>query len=302
MCKGQERFFVGYIATFLLLAFVSFRFVERRSFSLQGFLSFVFPKRVYTARSSLIDYGIYLINFFTSPFLLLITVGIQTAVSVAVAEWLVGLNGGPVLTGNWDAVTYLVFIVGFTLVADFSVYWVHRLHHAWSVLWPLHALHHSAEVMTPVTLFRKHPLWNLQADAATKTLTGAFQGVFVFVFYGAPSVEILFGLNTVYVLFNLAGSNLRHSHIWLSWGRGLSHVFISPAMHQIHHDPTRMRKNYGEIFAIWDWAFGTLYIPKEREHFEIGLGEPNPHDSLWRAYYVPVRDSFNAVRRRARPG
>lgn len=40
-----ERFFVGYIATFLVLAFVSYRFVERRKFSLRGFLSFVFPKK-----------------------------------------------------------------------------------------------------------------------------------------------------------------------------------------------------------------------------------------------------------------
>ncbi len=290
-----ERFFLGYIATFLLLAFVSYRFVEGRRFAIREFFSFVFPKRIYANRSALIDYAIYLINFFTSPFIVLVTVGIQTAVSIAIAEWLVDLNDGPVVEGSWDATTYLVFILGFTLAADFSVYWVHRLHHAWSVLWPLHALHHSAEVMTPVTLFRKHPLWNLEADAATKTLTGIFQGVFVFVFYGAPSAEVLFGLNTIYVLFNLAGSNLRHSHIWLSWGKPLSYVFISPAMHQIHHDPKRMRKNYGEIFAIWDWAFGTLYVPNEREHFEIGLGEPNPHDSVLKAYLVPIRDSLRAL-------
>lgn len=82
----------------------------------------------------MIDYAIYLINFFTSPFILLVTVGIQTAVSIAVAEWLVGLNDGPVIEGTWNTTTYLVFIVGFTLVADFSVYWVHRLHHAWRVI------------------------------------------------------------------------------------------------------------------------------------------------------------------------
>ena len=103
-------------------------------------------------------------------------------------------------------------------------------------------------------------------------------------------MEILFGLNTIYVLYNFFGANLRHSHIWLSWGKPLSYIFISPAMHQIHHDPTRMRKNYGEVFAIWDWLFGTLYIPTKRENFVIGLGEPNPHDTIWRAYYLPLKD------------
>ncbi|NJN50652.1 MAG: sterol desaturase family protein [Gammaproteobacteria bacterium] len=151
-----------------------------------------------------------------------------------------------------------------------------------------------------MTLFRKHPLWNLSASVLQMILTGTFQGAFLFVFYGTPNVEVLFGINTVYMLYNFFGSNLRHSHIWLSWGKPLSYVFISPAMHQIHHDPTRMNKNYGEMFALWDWMFGTLYIPKRRETFAIGLGESNPHDTLARAYYVPVVEMYRQIKTKLR--
>ena len=199
------------------------------------------------------------------------------------------------MVGDWSVATYAVFIIGFTLVADFSVYVIHRFHHRSSLFWPIHALHHSAEVLTPVTLFRKHPLWNLMAHSLNMTLTGIFQGVFVFVFYGVPSVEILFGLNTVYILYNFFGANLRHSHIWLSFGPWLSRIFISPAMHQVHHDPKRMHLNYGEMFAIWDWMFGSLYVPEKPETFDVGLGEDgNPHRTLARAYWVPVVEFFRA--------
>lgn len=40
--------------------------------------------------------------------------------------------------------------------------------------------------------------------------------------------------NVGYVVFNMLGSNLCHSHIWLSYGRFWKHIFISPAQHHIH--------------------------------------------------------------------
>jgi sterol desaturase/sphingolipid hydroxylase (fatty acid hydroxylase superfamily) len=140
------------------------------------------------------------------------------------------------------------------------------------------------------------------ANLTTAALTGLFQGGFIFLFYGTPDYTILLGINSIYAAYNFFGSNLRHSHVWLSWGKPLSYLFISPAMHQIHHDPKRMDRNYGEIFAIWDWLFGTLYIPIRREQFAIGLGaEGNPHDTLAKAYYVPVLESLRQIRTKFGP-
>ena len=291
----HEKFYFVYIGSFVLLAFFSYhRYYRKRT--KRGFFAFLFPWKIYGSASARVDYGIFLVNLLISP-MLLITAGLQAWLSIVVGNALVDAAGGPVFRGDWSTGTYLAFILGYTLMADLSVYIVHRLHHEMDVLWPIHKLHHSATVLTPVTLFRKHPVWNLVASSTNLALTGLFQGIFVFVFFGGPAFEILFGINSVYVLYNLAGANLRHSHVWLSFGPYLSYLFISPAMHQIHHDPNRMRKNYGEVFAIWDWLFGTLYVPKKFERFEIGLGnEGNPHNTLLKAYVVPLVESWQAVR------
>lgn len=303
----SEKFYFVYVLTFVGLAWISYRRYHSKSgktrkmsalASVKRFFRFLFPARIYLHRSARVDYGLFLINLLISP-LLLVAAGLQAHLSAQIAGALVELNSGQaIVTGNWSTGVFAVFIVGYTLVADLSVYVVHRIHHKSDILWPIHALHHSAQVMTPVTLFRKHPLWNLIAHTMNMVFTGVFQGLFVFVFFGVPSVELLFGLNTLYVVYNFFGANLRHSHVWLSWGKPASYLFISPAMHQIHHDPQRMQKNYGEIFAIWDWLFGSLYIPQQRETFAIGLGEDNPHATLARAYWVPLAQMFRQLARK----
>lgn len=312
----SEKFFVVNLLAFIALAYLSYRLYyrgrERRSAgpvgkakadagkTTSGFFGFLFPRAVYFSRSARLDYGIFFINVLLSP-LLLIGAGLQTWFSIQIGTGLVELNDGrAIVSGDWNTPTYLLFILGYTLAADLSVYIVHRVHHRSDVLWPLHRLHHSATVLTPVTLFRKHPLWNLTSNLASLTLTGVFQGVFVFFFFGGPEAEVLFGINTIYVLYNFFGANLRHSHVWLSWGKPLSYLFISPAMHQIHHDPARMNCNYGEVFAIWDWLFGSLYIPDEFETFDIGLGadEPNPHHSLVSAYGEPLIAFWQELKRK----
>ena len=295
-----ERFFWLYVATFIAFGYLGYK---RYHTTRHGFWRFLFPKAIYLHRSSFVDYGIYLINIFISPITALFGVAVNTATILFVAQALIGWNGGdPVFQGEWNYSVNLLFILGFTLIADLTVYIVHRRPHALDVLWPIHALHHSAEVMTPVTLFRKHPLWNFTANLTTAFLTGLFQGVFIFLFYGTPDYSILFGISTIYVVYNFFASNLRHSHIWLSWGKPLSYIFISPAMHQIHHDPNRLNKNYGEIFAIWDWMFGSLYIPEKREKFEIGLPDGNPHNTVARAYYVPIVEMGRAIVNKVKPG
>src|SRR5690606_24355142 len=91
----------------------------------------------------------------------------------------------------------------------------------------------------------------------------------------------------------------RHSHIWLNYPEWLSHIFISPAQHQIHHS-TEVRhfdKNLGLIFAFWDKLFGTLYVPKGYEKFSFGINKkkPNPFNNVWDMYVQPFRGAWQLV-------
>ena len=187
-----------------------------------------------------------------------------------------------------------------TIVTDFASYIDHAMEHYIPVLWPIHSVHHSAEVLTPFTQFRKHPLSGFVSGPIQNAIIGVFQGSVFYLFMGEPALTTILGVNAVQALFLFFGSNLRHSHIWFSFGPVLSHIFISPAQHQIHHsaDPKHFNKNFGVTFAIWDWIFGTLYIPKEKEDlvFGLGLDTPQIHPSLAKAYTQPLAEIAHMVK------
>jgi hypothetical protein len=113
----------------------------------------------------------------------------------------------------------------------------------------------------------------LSIGTATGVGVGAVQAVFNYIAGNQIQVAQVLGLNGVMFFYYLFGYSLRHSHIWISYGPIFSRLFISPAQHQIHHSRARKHwdKNLGGAFALWDWIFGTLYVPKEREQLEFGL-------------------------------
>ncbi|MEO0359806.1 MAG: sterol desaturase family protein, partial [Pseudomonadota bacterium] len=153
---------------------------------------------------------------------------------------------------------------------------------------------------------RKHPVYDLISSAVRGVFYGLLQGLLLVAFFGPVEASTVIGVNAFYFAFNVFGANLRHSHVWLSFGPVIEHVFISPAQHQIHHSRAveHHDKNYGEVLAVWDWVFGTLYVPKRRERLSFGLadgeGRPieQPHGGLRAALVGPVRDAAAVVFRR----
>ncbi len=286
----ESRVWPLYIASMLLICYV----IYRRSQVQGSFLSWVFPTHIYNHRSHWVDIKLFLIGR------LLGLLGVFNAVvaSAYVASLLTSFWGPAEAAGQpWHPFFVALLIV---LASDFGVYWVHRLHHEYPVLWPFHSVHHSAEVMTPITAFRKHPFYDLAANAVRGVILGVLQGILLAAFVGEVQFMTLLGVNVFYVTFNFFGSNIRHSHIWLSYGPVLEHILISPAQHQVHHslEPRHFNKNYGEVFAVWDWMFGTLYVVREREQLEFGLSDEQgnriqqPHDTLISALVVPLQECW----------
>lgn len=172
------------------------------------------------------------------------------------------------------------------------------------MLWPFHAVHHSADVLTPLTVMRAHPVENLLRNLLITVVVGVVQAVVLILVLGQIDFVTIGGANALYFLFNALGANLRHSHIWLSYGPVLEHVLISPAQHQVHHSVALEHhdKNYGSIFALWDWAFGTLYIPERAEDLTFGIADAQgtriaqPHKTLGAALFTPFAESVEAAR------
>lgn len=174
------------------------------------------------------------------------------------------------LAGPLDTIFVALLIY---LFADHNIYWTHRLFHRYRPLWRLHSLHHNAPVLTPLTAFRFWP-----PETAVHMLAFAFGeglalGLASLLFGIGVTPEKILGANVFAMLWLLAFSQLRHSHLPLGYPTWLSRLLISPVMHQVHHsvDPGHHDKNFGTTFALWDWIYGTLYIPKKQERFLFGL-------------------------------
>lgn len=268
-----------------------------------SFLSYLLPKEVYLHKSNLVDIKIFLFNSFLSVCGLFTAVTMTPLMTTTVLNALLVTTGGslaPVeMTFGKLALATLIMI----LTLDFCKYWAHRLHHETRILWPFHALHHSAEIMTPLTANRNHPVFLVLRALLNTLVVGSVQALMLFLLMGKIEILTIGTVNAGYFMFNALGANLRHSHVWLSYGPVMEHVLISPAQHHIHHsiEPKHFNKNYGEVFAIWDLMFGTLYVLRSYEKLSFGLstmkGErvEQPYPTLRSALFHPFADSWRAL-------
>lgn len=267
----------------------------------ESFFAWLFPRDVYRNRSFMIDVQLWLFSALLAALGVFSVLGLAPAITLWLQD---ALSGDAAPSNTWPPV--LVGLILF-VVSDFNTYWVHRVSHEWKRLWPFHAVHHSAEVLNPITVNRKHPVYNALAALSRGVLIGLTQGLLLGLVIGTVDAATVLGANLFYYLFNITGANLRHTHIWLSYGKVLEHVFISPAQHQVHHsiNPKHFNKNYGEVLAIWDWIFGSLYVPQGHESLTFGLADGSGrridqiHDSFGEAIMEPFRTAFGRKRRKA---
>ena len=271
-----------------------------------GLFGYLFPRRIWLHRSALLDYRFVLVDKLLLGALLgagalYVIPGGDEAVFAAgdlVVDEIVKEVGEDVarLPG-----LMLAYTAALLLLEDFLRYWAHRLMHSSRLLWQFHKVHHSPEVLVPFSQMRNHPVNGLvnlvRSLLAVAIVTGAFQ----LLFPGHLNAITILGINAGRFFFDALGSHLRHSHVWLSWGPGLSHVLISPAQHQIHHSRARRHwnRNFASQFALWDWMFGTLYVPRRREHLAFGLGhkEAARLRTVRGLYLQPFRDVGRLLRR-----
>jgi len=282
-----------------LLTFALAQHSFRRDF-LKEYRQSYFTRAVWGHASAKADYRFYLVNAIVFPLLFAPLIVSGAWIGQFLAEGLAGLfgPGGMLGTGVWVNIAYTIV---FFLAYDFGRYLGHWVQHRFDLLWQFHKVHHSAEVLTPFTNFRAHPVDLICMHSAPALLTGLVQGVFAWASDGS-GYYLFFGLHIFVFAYNLV-ANLRHSHVWLSYGPVLSRLLISPAQHQIHHSTQQRHwgRNIGFALAIWDRLFGTLYVPASREHFEMGLGDGSEAQfhGVWRMYWQPVKELWQ--RRRQGP-
>ncbi|MGZ5926284.1 MAG: sterol desaturase family protein [Rhizomicrobium sp.] len=271
--------------------------------SLRGFMHYLFPVEIF--RQARIDLFVFMIGKFTWAPLVAKLVAFLAFQTTAL-RLLDMICGERVLTAANSLLVLLTQFLVYYFASNFGFYWAHRAMHENRLLWSLHRAHHSAETLTFLTASRSHPLdtvwgalwtafWSGAATAALSYSTGmAMHPLF-------PAV-VFFWL----ILVDVA-DKFQHSHVRTTLGP-LNYIMPSGTMHQIHHgsELKHRDKNYGNASSVFDWMFGTLYIPAPDEAIPLGLSEQergarNPHRRPIDIYAEPLAHAWGVLRTKIAP-
>lgn len=285
LASSNKRLFWLYILSSVALAI----WLLSRTHSISSSIKALFDKRVWLHSSAKQDYVIWLLNGVIKAALILPLLFSAAPIAIWLNKALEQVFGEANLAWLPDPAVAVLFTFILFVLDDFSRFFLHWLSHRVPFLWRFHQIHHSAEVLTPITVYRIHPVESAMYAARLIFIQGISIGLGVYLFGHKLEVIDVFGANVFIFVFNVFGANLRHSHIWLSWGNKLENWFISPAQHQIHHslDKSHYDKNFGSALAIWDRLFGSLLLAgKTKQPSQFGL-KTNKLNNIVKLYLQP---------------
>ena len=231
---------------------------------------------------------------------------------------------------NWPL--WAILIVGF-VVRDFVQWWTHRLLHASPRLWEFHKVHHSVEEMGFAAHLRYHwmetvvyraieyiPLallgiglydffiihifslaighYNHSNLSVSKFITGGILGFLLgmMMISGAYEINIISPeMSLLYKVLVVVGCSVAGIIVL---GPVMKIVFNHPEMHIWHHAKAlpedRLKGvNFGLSLAIWDYLFGTVYMPHSGR--DITLGFPGD-ESFPKDFLHQVTHGFQSIK------
>lgn len=299
LINPQKRLFIGYLFAAFFVAVIWLVFFEK--LRIKQVLSRCFSKSIWWSTSSRLDYQLLLVNRFLflilSPYLLA-QMTVAGALFFQLHECFPARPQG--LTQWSDYSVGVLFTLAFFIFDDFSRFYVHRLMHRIPLLWAFHKVHHSAEVLTPLTVLRTHPVEGVLFTLRTVLVQAVMIASFIFFFGERVTLVTVLGANFITVVFNMMGSNLRHSPIAVRYPRLIEKWFFSPAQHHIHHSVNHLHhdKNFGVFIALWDRLGHSFMHSQEAngDQTQLTFGLDNEqHQNLIQAYINPFKESASLV-------
>lgn len=273
---GSRLFHLNMLAS-LVLVVLFFAISKKRP--LQTIARLLFRTRYWWNRSTRADYQIYILNSLIKILLFIPFLDFGFRFSQWTVKGLLALRGD--FVGLSPTFTGLLMMTVFSFVwDDFLRFYHHKAMHRISWLWPYHAVHHSARILTPMTLYRTHPVEAALAALRNSLSLGVSTGLFLFLFEGRFSLVTFLGVNLFGQVFNFLGANLRHSHVPLSFGF-FERIFISPLQHQIHHsrEARDHGQNFGVSLSLWDSLAGSLTLSSALGERRLRFGLSGPFES-----------------------
>lgn len=182
----------------------------------------------------------------------------------------------PQASGLWPSeLPLLAQVLLGLMIADFGLYWAHRLAHEFRPLWQFHLIHHSVRRLWFFNTGRFHVFdgfVSLILSQPLLYLAGAPSHIFMWV----TGITAIIGL-------------LTHCNVDMRTGV-FDLIFNTPRLHRWHHsrNPLEGNKNYGENLVFWDRVFGTYFNPPRRPPVNIGTEDQLP-GSLFGQLVLPFQ-------------
>jgi len=143
-------------------------------------------------------------------------------------------------------------------IAEFGLYWAHRIAHEKLFFWRFHALHHSVTRLWVINTGRFHVM-----DSLFKVTLSQIPLYLL----GAP-LEVFWWLGAVTAFIGI----LTHCNVDMKTGL-FDYVFSTPRLHRWHHSKEirEGNTNYGENIVVYDLLFGTYFNPDRPSSTDIGI-------------------------------
>ena len=172
-------------------------------------------------------------------------------------------------------------LVFFLITHDLYIYWMHRWQHKNKYLWRIHEAHHSPKKVDWLSGSRSHAL---------EILINQTIEFLPIVLLGSPPEVIAYKgvISAVWGMYI-------HSNLDVRTGK-LQRIINGPEMHRWHHSTGKGRnRNFATKLAIWDWIFGTAFLPETKPD-EYGLKTYFP-----KHYFMQTVFAFRTFKRSPRP-
>ncbi len=255
------------------------------------------PAEVYRTRTVRFDISI----FWMELFVVFPAVGYLGSLYGAdqFAKLLAVRYGAPAfgLGAGHPIIATLAQVLASEILGTFGAYIFHYAGHKVPLLWAVHKVHHSAEALSPFTATRGHPIDSLLGVVVGLAWRSLVVGAVLYL-TGGVFTPLALSLLACLAVASSIQSALNHSHVKLCYG-WFNRIWVGPSFHHIHHSiELRHRdKNLGGGIPIWDWLFGTLYLPIPDEVYALGLnehetGDNNPHNSF-KGYVIDPAMEFS---------
>lgn len=182
----------------------------------------------------------------------------------------------------------IIFIL-LILAKDFATYISHRVSHKSKILWCFHRVHHYPSQISPLAANRQHPFEAFIWQVFNMLIVTFALSIFI-PFQGRPFSVIddsaIDNLTLIFLFVTLPTlyAPFIHFPVPISFGKQLDKIFVSPAVHYIHHSASIKNVNFGSLFSFWDVFFGT-YKGFDKASFDelkrLGTDEEGNNDDLY---------------------